>query len=117
MNVRLNVVKTCVTPQLHKSSGVKSLSGKAMLSDSKVALRKLKDFGYPGPIHTEDPKNEDYMAKKTIGGMAAGAGVGAGIGSFIPIVGTAIGGMVGSVVGALVGATVGCFTDPKDDKE
>lgn len=113
MKVRLNVVKPTITPQISKVSRyaktqtpkLETLSGKAL---------KLRDFGGPDP--GADDK-DGYMAKHTLGGMAAGAATGAAIGSAVPVVGTAIGGLIGGLVGAMTGATVGLVKDIKKNSD
>lgn len=108
MVVRLNVVKSTITPQIRTAKNVSKQShriGGEYLARTRE-MKILKDMG------GVDPKASDkdgHMAKHTLGGMATGAGVGAAVGSIVPVVGTAFGAMVGGVLGALGGATVGLF--------
>lgn len=113
MPVRLNIVKTSVTPQIRRTANKTALRTNGLLVLTTENARKLKDYGHPDPNPNADPENEDHMAKTTLGGMAAGATTGAAIGSAVPVVGTLIGALAGGVVGAIGGAFAGLFTGKK----
>ena len=112
MSVRLDVVKTTVTPRLKR---INSVANKQFvkLDPALGKISKMHDFGPPPP----DAEDKDgSMAKHTLGGMAAGAGVGDAIGSCIlPGLGTSFGAMVGALIGASAGATAGLVKDIKNN--
>ena len=87
---RFHVMRKNFRPQLKHD--------RSMLNPAKSKTNRLYDMGGVDP----GAGNDSGMAKKTLGGMAAGAGVGAAIAG-------PLGAMVGGLVGALGGATIGLF--------
>ena len=91
---RFHVARKTVRPQIKHD--------RSMLNPAKTRTKRLYDMGGVDP----GAGNDADMAKKTLGGMAAGAGIGGAIAG-------PLGAMAGALIGALGGATIGLFGNKK----